>query len=478
MAAPTDMANGATAEPKSWRDVYKIHPAAEKWPILPADELRAIGEDIRANGMHNAVTLWRPKERFGADWLLLDGRNRLDAMELVGLETVEPQDKKHPDRGWHLKPFAVKLTFSYAEDPWAETISLNAHRRHQTAEAKREAIAAVLMDRPDLSDREIARRTGASPTTVGKVRGATEPLMSTDGHKPRTEASGRKARGVKPGAKPAAPKTAPAAVPSPDVWKEQTESVVTPPSSGGGNPFAEIGTPLEIGWAANAMRKREEGGEHFGAPDTRKSIRQEAERAIGAVSLMSPTGLELFDEWYLNEYRPKCAQGNARLRSISPEPPIAAIAEPDPIAKPAVLPPPIGAQIPAALQLEANRAGARVTGLGAGVFQVRDPTGNLIGQSDAATVAEQLRALPDALTCRLDKCRYGACIRERQCLALSRSPPSFLTSPIPSAMIHASAAAMARRAGQAPDLSGRRSKGLPCSASAVNQGRFDRRRSD
>jgi hypothetical protein len=36
---------------KSWRDVQPIHPAAELFPLMAPDELRALGEDIKKNGL-------------------------------------------------------------------------------------------------------------------------------------------------------------------------------------------------------------------------------------------------------------------------------------------------------------------------------------------------------------------------------------------------------------------------------------------
>ena len=67
------------ATAKSWRDVLPIHPAAEMFPLMSPDELRVLGEDIKANGLKNPVTLWAAEP--DSEWFLLDGRNRLDAME-------------------------------------------------------------------------------------------------------------------------------------------------------------------------------------------------------------------------------------------------------------------------------------------------------------------------------------------------------------------------------------------------------------
>src|SRR5262249_42349768 len=65
----------------SWRDTLPIHPAAELFPLMSPAELRALGDDIKKNGLKIPVTVWK-----GSGPLqLLDGRNRLDAMEAVGI---------------------------------------------------------------------------------------------------------------------------------------------------------------------------------------------------------------------------------------------------------------------------------------------------------------------------------------------------------------------------------------------------------
>jgi hypothetical protein len=74
-----------TARKKSWRDVLPIHPAAELFPMMTEAELRELGEDIKKNDLHEGVVIF--------DGQLLDGRNRLDAMELVGIKLVGSNGK-------------------------------------------------------------------------------------------------------------------------------------------------------------------------------------------------------------------------------------------------------------------------------------------------------------------------------------------------------------------------------------------------
>ena len=70
--------------PKSWRDVLPVHPAVEMFPLMSPDELKDLGADIKQKGLSQPVSLWRTETGYS----LLDGRNRLDAMEMVGIKVV------------------------------------------------------------------------------------------------------------------------------------------------------------------------------------------------------------------------------------------------------------------------------------------------------------------------------------------------------------------------------------------------------
>ena len=66
---------------KSWRDVLKVHPAAEFFPLLSETDpaaLRALGQDIKANGLKYPIVLWSDGK---SPAVVLDGRNRLDGIE-------------------------------------------------------------------------------------------------------------------------------------------------------------------------------------------------------------------------------------------------------------------------------------------------------------------------------------------------------------------------------------------------------------
>ena len=138
----------------SWRDHLKIHPAAELFPLMSEPELRELGEDIKAKGtIHHPIVLYQGK--------LLDGRNRLDAMEMVGFDF----DLERGHAVHHL---------DRSTDPYEYVISANLHRRHLTSEQKRELIAKVLKAKPEASNAAVAKQVKADDKTVAKVRGELE----------------------------------------------------------------------------------------------------------------------------------------------------------------------------------------------------------------------------------------------------------------------------------------------------------------
>lgn len=87
---------------------YDVHPACALLPMMSDASLHEMAEDIKANGQQQPVILY--------DGQLLDGRNRLKACELAGVEPVI--------QSWT------------GEDPVRWVLSLNFHRRHLTDSQK------------------------------------------------------------------------------------------------------------------------------------------------------------------------------------------------------------------------------------------------------------------------------------------------------------------------------------------------------
>jgi ParB-like chromosome segregation protein Spo0J len=57
---------------------YEVHPAASLFPMMTAEEIDALGEDMLAHGQREHIVMCRGQ--------ILDGRNRLRACILKGIK--------------------------------------------------------------------------------------------------------------------------------------------------------------------------------------------------------------------------------------------------------------------------------------------------------------------------------------------------------------------------------------------------------
>jgi hypothetical protein len=162
--------------PKGWRATLPIHPAAELFPLMSPAELKDLAEDIKKSGvLANNVVVWR--ENSDSPRQLLDGRNRLDAIEIAEEGPIDPMD------------YAEELNSSV--DPYAYVISANIKRRHLTAKQKRELIKKLLKERPEKSNRQIAEAVKVHHGTVGAVRDEMEGRGEISHVETRTDTKGR-----------------------------------------------------------------------------------------------------------------------------------------------------------------------------------------------------------------------------------------------------------------------------------------------
>jgi hypothetical protein len=173
-----------TAKP-SWRDTIPVHPAAELFPPMSPDELRELGDDIKKNGLTSPIGLWQD----GDEGYLLDGRNRLDALEIaLGRQVRIYRSRKRwtiqaLDEGeWgsvddfldRAGPLDQYLEVFRGDDPFAYVVSANIRRRHLSAEQKRELIVKLIKAEPTKSNRQVATTVGVSHPHIAKVRAELE----------------------------------------------------------------------------------------------------------------------------------------------------------------------------------------------------------------------------------------------------------------------------------------------------------------
>ena len=99
--------------------IQGVHPYADKFPMLPDSELEELAESIKQNGQRQPIVLTE-------DGLILDGRNRAKACEMVN---VEPE-----------------VTVYEGDDLAEYVIDCNTTRRHMSTGARAMASALIMQD--------------------------------------------------------------------------------------------------------------------------------------------------------------------------------------------------------------------------------------------------------------------------------------------------------------------------------------------
>lgn len=115
----TAATTGKTTRPTAEVAALPVHPAADLFPKLTGDELAGLAADIREHGVRVPVVVWHGE--------LLDGRNRVTAARLAGLNEM-PVVESDGDI-----------------DPWSFVVSSNIARRHLTT-GQRAALGAALIE--------------------------------------------------------------------------------------------------------------------------------------------------------------------------------------------------------------------------------------------------------------------------------------------------------------------------------------------
>jgi hypothetical protein len=113
-----------TTRSSTWRQRFKVHPAADVFPMMTDVELDALAEDIKANGLRQKVVFSPGVDH--QDGQMIDSRNRIAAMERAGIEF-------HP----------CTHGVDYDGDPISFIVSANLKRRHMTKEQIADVIVAL-----------------------------------------------------------------------------------------------------------------------------------------------------------------------------------------------------------------------------------------------------------------------------------------------------------------------------------------------
>jgi hypothetical protein len=127
----------------------KVHPVAKLLPMMTDDEIADLAADIKTQGLLNPIVL-------DEEGMLLDGRNRLRACELAGVE-----------------PRFDKLN---GYDPVAFIFGQNVKRRHVSERQIAVATAkAVRLSSTRPLQRDVKRSTGAAKTKTKTPEKARKP---------------------------------------------------------------------------------------------------------------------------------------------------------------------------------------------------------------------------------------------------------------------------------------------------------------
>jgi DNA-binding Lrp family transcriptional regulator len=200
----------------SWRNVLKVHPAAELFPRMSPAELRELGQDIKKNGLQQPVAIIEQRQRRPDGSLhvgdpplpvVLDGCSRLDAIENTMGHVVRISLNRKG--GWVIDAGAkwvndnVVVVDHDEVDPYAYVISANIRRRHLSSEDKDRLITQLLKADPTKSNRQVAKLVDASHPHVAKVRKQAEKAGDVETVTTSIDTKGRK----QPAKKPTAAKT-------------------------------------------------------------------------------------------------------------------------------------------------------------------------------------------------------------------------------------------------------------------------------
>jgi ParB-like chromosome segregation protein Spo0J len=175
----------------------KFHPLANIFPLMEGEEFDALVADIKAHGLCEPIVLFED--------MILEGRNRYRACKEAGVD-LDHWDKHH---------------LALDADPIAYVVSKNLHRRHLTAEQKREVIAKLIKASPEKSNRRIAKAAKASHPRVAKVRAEMEAAGDVE-----TVTTSIDTKGRKQPAKKARAKTVPPSSPTPTASEVMVAAVL------------------------------------------------------------------------------------------------------------------------------------------------------------------------------------------------------------------------------------------------------------
>jgi hypothetical protein len=160
----------------------KFHELSDLFPLMEGEEFDALVADIKVSGLREKIDLYQGK--------IVDGRNRYRALRQLG---IEPDDK-HFRKAIYAHTIGGEIAPHEQDNDdrvLAYIISKNIHRRHLTAEQKRDLIAKLVKAQPEKSDRQIAKQVKVDHKTVASVRAKQEATGEVSPVEKRVGADGK-----------------------------------------------------------------------------------------------------------------------------------------------------------------------------------------------------------------------------------------------------------------------------------------------
>jgi len=163
---------------------FEFHPLANPFPLMEGAEFDALVADIKANGLRQPIII--------DEGMILDGRNRYRALKALNDPGIDKRTIQQVQKGTLVHHYFRTLTQLSVDNPAAYVISANIHRRHLTAEQKREVIAKLIAAQPEKSNRQIAKQAKVDHKIVAAVRQGKEGRGEFPHVETRTDTKGRK----------------------------------------------------------------------------------------------------------------------------------------------------------------------------------------------------------------------------------------------------------------------------------------------
>ena len=142
-----------------WRDTCAVHPAADVFPMMSDEEIDDLAADIKKHGLSRPIVFYlttKPGTRDATSMRLLDGRNRMEALERIGQPVTECMKEYVSD----LDPV----------DPVAYVVGANIKRRHLTKTQQAELIVAAVNAGEKLDRDEPVSRGGRGKVNAVKAK--------------------------------------------------------------------------------------------------------------------------------------------------------------------------------------------------------------------------------------------------------------------------------------------------------------------